>query len=157
MNTNVSGIPAPHRRKSATAREAVTAGTRSAHRSVRRCPGGARNGRKDLITSVVRRDGDVAVVETIGEIDVHTAGELRTILMALADEGRTHIVIDFAEVRFCDAAGLGALVAVNNRVRDAGGSLRLVRVRPAQRRIIRVARLDQLFRPYDSLDEALTP
>jgi anti-sigma B factor antagonist len=105
----------------------------------------------------VRRDGDVAVVEAIGEIDVHTAGELRTILTALADEGHTQIVVDFAGVRFCDAAGLGALVAVNNRVRNAGGTLRLVRVGPAQRRILRVARLDQLFRPYDSLDEALTP
>jgi anti-sigma B factor antagonist len=106
---------------------------------------------------VVHRDSASAVVEIVGEIDVHTVGELRTILMALADEGRVHIVADFSGVRFCDAAGLGALVAVNNRVAESGGSLRLIGVRPAQRRILQITRLDQLFRRYDSVDDALTP
>ena len=96
------------------------------------------------------------MVKIVGEIDVHTVGELRTILMALADEGRIHIVADFSGVRFCDAAGLGALVAVNNRVSGSGGSLRLIGVRPAQCRILRITRLDQLFRRYDSVDDAFT-
>jgi anti-sigma B factor antagonist len=96
------------------------------------------------------------VVEITGEIDVHTVGELRTILLALADEGLTHIVADFAGVRFCDAAGLGALVAVNNRVTESGGTLRLIGVRPAQRRILQITRLDRLFQPCDGVDDALT-
>ena len=95
------------------------------------------------------------MVEVVGEIDVHTVGELRTILLALADEGRRHIVADFSGVGFCDAAGLGALVAVNNRVAESGGSLRLARVRPAQRRILRITRLEGLFQPFDGVDDAL--
>jgi anti-anti-sigma factor len=106
---------------------------------------------------VVRRDSASVVVEIAGEIDVHTVGELRTILLALADEGRVHIFADFSGVRFCDAAGLGALVGVNNRLTTGGGSLRLIGVRPAQRRILQITRLDQLFRRYDSVDDALTP
>ncbi|MGI5228333.1 STAS domain-containing protein [Actinoallomurus sp. CA-142502] len=109
-----------------------------------------------MTARVVRRDDALAVVEIVGEIDVHTSGELRVILLALADEGRTHIVADFTGVRFCDAAGLGALVGVNNRLARDGGSLRLTGVRPAQRRILRITRLDQLFRPYDDVDDALT-
>jgi anti-anti-sigma factor len=107
------------------------------------------------MVTVARRDGRSAVVEVVGEIDVHTVGELRAILMALADEGGMHIVADFSGVRFCDAAGLGALVAVNNRTGNTGGSLSLTGVRPAQRRILRITRLDHLFRPYDSADDAL--
>jgi anti-anti-sigma factor len=118
---------------------------------VSRCP----NGRRGLTATVVHHDGGSAVVEVVGEIDVHTVGELRAILMALADEGGMHIVTDFSGVRFCDAAGLGALVAVNNRTRDNGGSLSLIGVRPAQRRILQITRLDHLFRPYDSVDDAL--
>jgi anti-sigma B factor antagonist len=95
------------------------------------------------------------MVELAGEIDVHTVGELRTILLALADAGHLHIVADFSGVRFCDAAGLGALVGVNNRVADRGGSLRLTGVRPAQRRILQITRLDALFR-HDGADDALT-
>ncbi|MGH3380239.1 MAG: STAS domain-containing protein [Actinoallomurus sp.] len=150
MNTNVSGIPSPRRRKATCA--AATAGVRNARGGVRRCTG---EGRRDLTTTVVRRDGASAVVEVAGEIDVHTVGELRTILLALADTGHLHIVADFSGVRFCDAAGLGALVGVNNRVADRGGSLRLTGVRPAQRRILQITRLDALFR-YDGADGALT-
>jgi anti-sigma B factor antagonist len=105
---------------------------------------------------VVERRADAsAVVEITGEIDVHTSGELRTIMLALADEGRIHIVAEFTGVRFCDASGLGVLVGVNNRLAEAGGALLLAGVRPAQRRILQIARLDRLFRPYDSVDEAL--
>lgn len=121
--------------------------------AVRRCPGGT--ARRALTATVVRRDGDRAVVEIAGEIDVHTVGALRTALLALADEGHLHIVADFAGVRFCDAAGLGALVAVNNRVAGSGGTLRLTRVRPAQRRILQITRLDRLFQPCGDADDAL--
>jgi anti-sigma B factor antagonist len=130
----------------------ATAGPRAANGGVRRCPGGAR---RDLITRVVHRDSGSVVVEISGEVDVHTVGEMRTVLLALAAEGRINIVADFSRVRFCDAAGLGALVAVNNRVTEGGGSLRLTGVRPAQRRILRITRLDRLFRCYDSVEEAL--
>jgi anti-sigma B factor antagonist len=105
---------------------------------------------------VERRDGASAVVEITGEIDVHTSRELRTIMLALADEGRVHVVAEFTGVRFCDASGLGVLVGVNNRLVEAGGGLRLAGVRPAQRRILQITRLDQLFRPYDSVDDAFT-
>jgi anti-anti-sigma factor len=118
---------------------------------VSRCPSGIR---RDLRITITRRDGGHAVVEVTGEIDVHTSGELRTVLMALADEGGTHIVADFTGVGFCDAAGLGALVAVNNRARANGGSLSLTGVRPAQRRILQITRLDHLFRRHDSVDDA---
>jgi anti-sigma B factor antagonist len=108
-----------------------------------------------MITRVVRRDGASAVVEIAGEIDVHTSGELRTTLLALADKGHVHLVADFAAVRFCDAAGLGALVGVNNRLAQDGGSLRLAGVRPAQRRILAITGLDQLFRAGGGAGEAL--
>lgn len=90
---------------------------------------------------------DVAVVRLYGELDVGTAGDLRGTLLGLA---RDHdvVVADFAGVRFCDAAGLGALVAAHNRLTARGGALRLARVRAPQRRILRLARLDEVFRPY---------
>src|SRR5690349_11137556 len=93
VNTNVSGIPTPRRRK--TACEAAALGARGGRGVVRHCPGGAR---RDLTAIVVRRDTSSAVVEIAGEIDVHTVGELRTILLALADEGHRHIVADFSGV-----------------------------------------------------------
>jgi anti-sigma B factor antagonist len=130
------------------AREGATARMRTARGGVRRCHAAGRG----LVTAVVGRDGRSVVLSISGEIDVHTAGELRTILFTLIEDGHTHLVCDFTDVRFCDAAGLGALVAANNRLRERGGGLRLVGVAPAQRRILEITRLDQLFRPFDSVD-----
>lgn len=106
-----------------------------------------------MAATVVRRDATSAVVAVGGEIDVRTAGELRAVLIDLADEGRVHLVADFAAVRFCDAAGLGALVAARNRLRERGGTLRLTGVRPAQHRILRVTGLDEVFRPHEGAGE----
>lgn len=106
-----------------------------------------------MTITVVRRDGASAVVAVRGEIDLHTCGELRGALTCLADAGHTRIVVDFSGVRFCDAAGFGALVAVNNRLRRHDGALSLVRVRPSQRKILRIIGLDELFRPRDPADE----
>jgi anti-sigma B factor antagonist len=150
VNTNVRGMSVPRRRRAG--REDVGAGARVAHGGVRH----SRAAGRAMTTTIVRRHGASVVVRIGGEIDVHTAGELRTVLLALVDGGHTHIVADLAGVGFCDAAGLGALVAVNNRAREHGGALRLTGVRPAQRRILRITRLDQLFRLYDSVDDALT-
>jgi anti-anti-sigma factor len=146
----VSGIPTPRRYRAA--REAATARARTARGGVRRCRAAGR----ELTTTIVRRAGTSATVQINGEIDVHTAGELRMVLIGLAEEGRTDVVADFSGVRFCDAAGLGALVAANNRVREHGGTLRLAGVRPAQRRLLRITRLDELFRPCDDAGDVLT-
>jgi anti-anti-sigma factor len=110
-----------------------------------------------MTITIARRDGPSAVVAVRGEIDLHTSGELRTALMCLADAGHTHIVVDFSGVRFCDAAGLGVLVAASNRLRRRGGTLSLVGVRPPQRKILRITGLDELFRPRDPAGEVTLP
>jgi anti-sigma B factor antagonist len=110
-----------------------------------------------MTVTIARRDGRSAVVAVRGEIDLHSSGELRGALMCLADAGHTRIVVDFSGVRFCDAAGLGVLVAVNNRLRQRDGTLSLVGVRPPQRKILRITGLDELFRPRDPADEVSLP
>jgi anti-anti-sigma factor len=128
---------------------------------------GTRRRRRDLVCSrgyrtdptltvdVAARHGETVVVEVAGEIDLRTAEPLRTRLLGLVDAGFGSIVVDFEHVRFCDASGLGALVAVRNRLRGRGGDLRLARVRPPQRRIFRITGLDALFTLHDSVDGAV--
>jgi anti-sigma B factor antagonist len=99
--------------------------------------------------------GRVAVITVAGEIDLRTARTVRTGLIDVADAGFRCIVVDFQQVRFCDATGLGALVAAHNRLRSDGGELRLARVRAAQRRIFRITGLDRLFTLHDSVEDAV--
>lgn len=95
------------------------------------------------------------VAEVAGEIDLRTGAILRKRLFELTDAGFGHIIIDFDGVRFCDAAGLGVLVAAQNRLRGQDGSISLARVRPAQRRLLRIAGLGRVFALYESVPDAV--
>jgi anti-sigma B factor antagonist len=97
----------------------------------------------------------LVVTEVAGEIDLRTGAILRKRLFELTDAGFGSIIIDFDGVRFCDAAGLGVLVAAQNRLRELGGSISLVGVRAQQRRLLQVAGLDRVFTLYDSVPQAL--
>lgn len=107
-----------------------------------------------LEIDVARSHGDTAVVAVAGEIDLHTADTLRARLVALHAAGSRRLVVDFAGVAFCDATGLGALVAAHNEISADGGRIALARVRPAQRRLLRITGLHRLFTLHNDPDEA---
>jgi anti-sigma B factor antagonist len=108
-----------------------------------------------LDVSTAGPQGHTAVVKVSGEIDLRTAQALKTGLLDLVQAGFGRIVVDFGDVRFCDATGLGALVAAQNRLAPDAGGLRLAGVRPAQRRLFGITGLDRLFVLYDNVEEAV--
>ncbi|NDU72636.1 anti-sigma factor antagonist [Actinomadura sp. DSM 109109] len=100
-----------------------------------------------------------AVVAVAGEIDLRTAGPLRDRLVEmhgrLPGAGPRRLVADLAAVPFCDAAGLGALVAAHNQISAAGGEIALAGVRPAQLRLLRITNLHRLFAIHPDVEAAL--
>lgn len=111
--------------------------------------------RASLDVTFVSSTGSAIIAEVTGEIDLRTAESLKSRLLAMSDAGFRRIVLDFTEVRFCDASGLGALVAVQNRLSEHGGEIKLARVRPTLRRLLRITGLDRLFTVYDQVGEAV--
>lgn len=103
---------------------------------------------------LVRSAEGVAVVTPPAEIDLANAGALRE---ALAAAGRDHVVVvvDLAANEFCDSTGISALVMARKQARAAGGEVRLVLGSPAVRRVFKVTGVDQMFRIFDSLPEAV--
>jgi anti-anti-sigma factor len=67
--------------------------------------------------------GDVAVIRASGEIDTHSARTLDTICDSLIVPGVPLVVrLDAAAVTFIDCGGVRGIVAVSDRIREAGGS-----------------------------------
>lgn len=58
---------------------------------------------------------------------------------------RGEVVLDFAGVQFVGSEELGALVALNRKVRGAGGKLRLVNVGPPIAGVFAITRLDTIL------------
>jgi anti-anti-sigma factor len=108
-----------------------------------------------LTVTLGGRHHRTAVAEVTGEIDLRSCETLRTRLFELLEEGFHSVVVDFDQVRFCDASGLGTLVAVHNRLRRRGGELRVARAHAAQRRLFRITGLDRVITLHAGVDEAL--
>jgi anti-sigma B factor antagonist len=105
-----------------------------------------------VVTTSVAGNKSIAAVS--GEIDVYTAPELREKLVGLVDSGATDIVVDMAEVGFCDSTGLGALVAALNYARDRDAVLSLAAAQERVLKVLRITGLDQVFTVYPSVAAA---
>jgi anti-sigma B factor antagonist len=67
----------------------------------------------------------VTVVAVAGELDIATGGQLRGMLRQLISDGRTRLVVDASDLRFCDSTGLEVLLDGLGDSERAGGTLRL--------------------------------
>jgi len=77
-----------------------------------------------------------------GEIDVATSPKLRDDLTALIERGARHITLDFDAVTFVDSSGLGVLVGTYKRLREDGGSIRIVGAQPSVRKVFEITGLE---------------
>ncbi len=97
----------------------------------------------------------VPVVTAPEEIDIANATGLRAALLEVAEPGRALVVVDMSRTRFCDSAGLNALVAAARQARAEGGEVRLVVVGEAVARIVALTGVDRVIPVYASLEDAL--
>ena len=97
----------------------------------------------------------VAVVAAPEEIDFANAGRLRGALLQAAVHGHGRFVVDLTGTRFCDTAGLHALVAAHRRTLAEGGQVLLVTPGTGLLRVFEITGLDRVIPHAASLEEAL--
>jgi anti-sigma B factor antagonist len=103
----------------------------------------------------VRITRGVPVVTVPEEIDITNAGQLRAALLRAAARPGPALVVDLTRTRFCDSAGLHALIGAHRRALAEGRQVRLAVTGPQVRRLIDLTALDRLIPVYPSLDQAL--
>ena len=80
-----------------------------------------------------------------GELDSATAPALRDQIVQLISEGRSDLVFDCTRLEFIDSTGLGVLIGARARALAANGSVALLGVSSALRRLLVVTGIDGLF------------
>ena len=98
----------------------------------------------DPLTWDIQSLGHLIIVFVNGELDAGTAPGLGGQLAPLAGTG-SHLVLDLADVRFCDCAGLNLFLRLLQRARAVGGSLHLAAPTASVRRLITLARLSDVL------------
>jgi anti-anti-sigma factor len=82
-----------------------------------------------VLTRVFGEDRTVIVVG--GSLDLDTVPDVRDRLLRASPGPGVPLLLDLSGVTFCDASGLGLLVAAERRARIRGGGLFLVAPSPA--------------------------
>ncbi|MCA3748586.1 MAG: STAS domain-containing protein [Rubrobacter sp.] len=93
-----------------------------------------------------RIDG-LAAVELLpeGDLDIESAEEFRRTFTRLLDSGVSHFFVNLGGVGYMDSTGLGSLMQLHRKAREAGGSVRFYDLRPEVREIFRLTHLDRII------------
>lgn len=98
---------------------------------------------------------DIAVLHLTGELDADTAGILREALDDLVSRPAPRIVVDLADLRFCDSMGLSAFLSAYLVASKAGGWLRLAGANVFLSTLITTVGLTRYLPMFDTVDAAI--
>ncbi|MGW0999346.1 STAS domain-containing protein [Streptomyces sp. NPDC002520] len=70
--------------------------------------------------------GEWAVLQVSGELDLMTSPALRQRVHDAVADGHHSLVLDLSDVFFCDSSGVGVLIAARRLIRSCQGRLRLI-------------------------------
>jgi anti-anti-sigma factor len=94
------------------------------------------------------RDGFVHVALR-GELDLSTVGKVQDELRRVEAAAPSVVVLDLSKVTFLDSTGLRCLVTADERARDAGRRLVIVRGPDPVQRVFAITRLEERLEIVD--------
>ncbi len=98
---------------------------------------------------------DTAVIAVTGEMDVANAGQVKQAALKLISDGVRRLVIDLQGTEYMDSSGLGTLVGLLKRIKEAGGEMPIAAAQPRVKRLFEITGLTQVFQLYDDVRTAL--
>jgi anti-anti-sigma factor len=103
----------------------------------------------------IKKQGEVCVVAVDGQLIVGNRQELKQRVLDEIERGERRFLVDFSQTGYIDSSGLGVLVSLSKKIRDAGGELRLAGLNEDLRTLFELTKLDTLFQIAPSKEGAL--
>jgi anti-sigma B factor antagonist len=111
-----------------------------------------RRGGKNM--SVKMKNSEVVGVSVVALDGCIVLGEennsLREKLKSLTDEGKTKIVLNMANIKYIDSAGVDTLVAADIAAKTHGASVRICHLGRKFHEVLQIAKLLTVFDVYDT-------
>jgi anti-sigma B factor antagonist len=101
----------------------------------------------------VRWTGQCAIIELPADLDAVNAPQLREQLLTLiSDGGAATVIADMTLTRFCDSAGMTALITAHRKATAQGAVVKVVAAAAQVLRIFELTGFDQVVDVLPSLD-----
>lgn len=96
------------------------------------------------------------IVKVKGELDLLTAETFRNLVeRAINREKAQNLILDMEQVDFIDSSGLGVILGRYRRIREQGGNMAIVGVKPHVKRILELAGIMGIVKVYQQTEQAL--
>jgi anti-sigma B factor antagonist len=123
-------------------------------------PGRPIGGEEGIVMSVRITNSEVdgvSVVELDGRIVLgEESNSLREQIKSLIAEGKKKIVLNMANIKYIDSAGLGTLVAAHLSAKNQGASVRLCHLGEKFHEVLQLTKLLTIFDVYDTQAAAVS-
>jgi anti-sigma B factor antagonist len=103
-----------------------------------------------LDVSTEDRDGLVHVA-LVGELDLSTVAKVQEELRRVEVESPATLVVDLSKLTFLDSTGLRCIVTADERAREEGRRIVIVRGPDAVQRVFAITRLDDRLEMVDDV------
>lgn len=101
------------------------------------------------------QDG-ITLVEVDGELTVGNRERFKQVVLERVEAGDRKFLMDFGESSYIDSTGLGALVSLSRKIREAGGQMRLTGLNEDLRTLFELTKLDTVFDLADTRAAAMS-
>lgn len=98
---------------------------------------------------------DIAVIHISGSLDAHTAPQMDEVLSELVHNKRNKLLIDFNRLEYISSAGMGLFVGWIDPIRDQGGDMHMVHLKPNVMKVFQILGFDKIFKIFKNETEAL--
>jgi len=98
--------------------------------------------------------GNVKVIAISGEVDLSTSPRVRDALLECI-LGSQAVVVDLSQVAYIDSSGVASLVEAFQNAKSRGQTFTLANVGETPLRVLKLARLDQVFVIHGTVEEAI--
>ncbi|MGE5313865.1 MAG: STAS domain-containing protein [Acidobacteriota bacterium] len=103
---------------------------------------------------VTKNANSVVLVVKERKLDVAVSPELKGEFILLCRPSVKTLIVDLADVEFCDSSGLSALLIAERLMRQQGGKVKLVGVHKKVLSLLKISQLDKVFPVFDTVAKA---
>ncbi len=100
----------------------------------------------------INKNGGYSVIELEGEIDLYCSPDARKVILKELKNG-DDMLIDLSKVSYIDSSGIACLVEGYQVANEKKVKFALLGVSQNALNVLKLARLDNVFKIYNSIDE----
>ncbi|AKL64297.1 MULTISPECIES: STAS domain-containing protein [Streptomyces] len=96
------------------------------------------------------------VLVVVGELDHHTAPELKRVVESTPFSPGVPLLIDVSGLAYCDSTGITVFIGAYHRACEADAPMSMVGLNADLTNVFRIVGLDQLFTLQPTVEDALS-